>query len=368
MAKLGFGMLRLPLTDENIPDSIDYAQVCEMVDRYLALGGQHFDTAYTYLGGKSEVALRKALVERYPRSSYTITDKLPTWMVPSRGDCEAYFQQQLSRCGVEYFDYFFLHWLNKDHYAHAVQHGLFDFLREMKSSGKARYIGFSYHDSPSLLEQILQEQPGIDAVLLQINYLDWEDPAIQSRACYEKAVAYGKKLFVMEPIKGGALASLPQPAESLLRQCHADWSPAAWALRFVASLSGVDTVLSGMNRLSQIEENYHTVQNAALTSEEFALLKQAAAMIHASTTVPCTGCRYCVNACPQHICIPDYFTLLNGAKRFPDDTWKLQAAFQELCSTFAAPDACLQCGNCEKHCPQHIPIIQYLKMVHETFK
>lgn len=367
MARLGYGVLRQPTADENDASSIELGRVCDLVDRYMALGGNYFDTAYTYHGGASEAALRKALVERYPRERFVITDKLPTWQVPGRQACETYFNEQLQRCGVEYFDYYFLHWLNRDHYEHAVRHDFFSFLSDLKQKGLVGKIGFSYHDDAATLDRILTEQPCIEVVQLQLNYLDWESDAIQSRKCYEVAQRHGKPVFVMEPIKGGSLASLPPEAKAVLDRLHPDWSPASWAIRFVASLSNVAVLLSGMNELAQVDENFSSVGAEPLGEAELEALRQAAAVINQATAVPCTACRYCEADCPMGIRIPSYFALYNAAKRFPADLWKFRPSYHELTGQGGDPGNCIDCLSCEKHCPQHIKIATELKHVQELF-
>ncbi len=363
MKQLGFGMLRLPLANPGNDASIDIEQVKELADLYISKGGNYFDTAYTYHAGRSEEALRKAVTERYPREEIIITDKLPTWQVPSREACEAYFQEQLERCGTEYFDCFFLHWLNREHYQHAKEQDFFGFLEEKKREGKIRHIGFSYHDDAEVLEQILEETPCVEIVQLQINYLDWESREIQAKACYDTAVRYGKKIYVMEPVKGGTLANVQGDVKTLMKGMHPGWSPAAWAVRFAFSQPGVEVVLSGMNEEGQILDNMNTARDYRLGTEELELLKKAAGMIAGSTAVPCTACRYCVKSCPKNICIPDYFALYNSARRFPDDGWKLEPQYHGLAHTYGKASDCIRCRQCEKHCPQKIRITEHLSEI-----
>ncbi len=363
MKQLGYGMLRLPLTNPKDDASIDMEKTKKLIDLYISKGGNYFDTAYTYHGQKSEEVLKKAVMERYPREEIIVTDKLPTWQVPSREACEEYFQVQLERCGAEYFDYFFLHWLNRSHYQHAKDRDFFGFLEEKKREGKIRHIGFSYHDDAAVLEEILRENPSVEVVQLQLNYLDWESPEIQAKACYDTAVKYGKKVYVMEPVKGGTLANVPEEVEALMRKRHPDWSPAAWAVRFALSQPEVEVVLSGMNEEEQILDNMKTAENYQLGTEELELLKMAADMITKNTTVPCTACRYCVKSCPKNICIPDYFALYNSAKRFPEDGWKLEPLYHGLGDTYGKASDCITCRQCEKHCPQKIKITEHLMKI-----
>jgi len=321
MNKLGFGFLRLPRLEENDPASLDFSVINPMIDRFLAAGRTYFDTAYTYLDGASETGLKPALVERYPRSAFWITSKLPSWKVETEEDCQRYFQEQLERCGVDYFDGYLLHWLNAKNYAIAERFHEFQFIQHLKEQGLVKKTGFSYHDGPELLEEILQKHPEVDYVQLQINYLDWESPAIQARACYEVAVRHGKPVIVMEPVKGGSLAAIPQEAEALLRQAHPDWTPADWAVRFAQSLPGVEVVLSGMNSLQQMEDNLRQVE--PLTEKELTLLAQAADIIRKNTAIACTACNYCAPNCPQKIAIPKYFSVYNEYARSPGEGWKM---------------------------------------------
>ena len=240
--KLGFGFLRLPKKD----GELDWQTICSMVDVFMDGGGVFFDTCYTYLNGLSEAAIRKCVVERKHRDSFQLCDKLPGYLFKSYEDCQKYFDEELSRCGVEWFDILMLHWLNDENYAIAEKYDEFRFLREKKAEGKVKRIGFSYHGDAALLDRILTAHPEVDVVLMQLNYLDWESEGIQSRKCYETCLRHGKSVMVMEPVKGGTLAKLPEDAEAKLRAVHPNWTPSDWALRFVQSLPGVEIALSGM--------------------------------------------------------------------------------------------------------------------------
>lgn len=365
MNKLGFGFLRLPRLDPLDENSIDFDLLCTMVDRFLERGGRYFDTAYTYLGGASEEALKKALVERYPRERYLIADKLPGFEVKTESDNQRFFEESLARCGVDYFDVYLLHGINEENYEIAQKFDQFSFLTELKASGKAKKIGFSFHDTAQLLDRILTEQPEVDYVQLQINYLDWNSVSVQSRECYETAVQHGKRVLVMEPVKGGALADIPEKASAYLRALRPDDSPARWAIRFASDPEAVDVVLSGMNSLEQIKDNMGDFER--LTQEEHAVLQQAARIICGNTAIACTGCGYCVHSCPGRIAIPQYFALFNEYKRNPAELWKSEIVCQSISKTAGTPADCVGCGQCEKRCPQKLPVIQWLTEIEKTF-
>ena len=360
--KLGFGFLRLPKRAQ----SYDWDAVEQMVDLFLKRGGSYFDTCYTYLDGNSEEGIRRCVAKRKPRSAFQLAEKLPGYLCKSYDDCQRYFDEELQRCGVDYFDVFMLHWLNGKNYAIAEQLDEFRFLREKKAEGSAKRIGFSYHDRASLLDEILTAHPEVDLVQLQINYLDWESAGIESRKCYETCVRHGKRVIVMEPIKGGTLAQIPQTAEALLRAEHPDWTPADWALRFVQSLPEVEICLSGMNQLSQVETN--TQSFAPLDAHALSCLAQVRDIIEQQTAVACTGCRYCVPHCPKHIAIPDCFKLLNELSRYPAEAWKIRPSYQQLVKTSAKASACISCRSCEKHCPQNLAISSYIRQVAEKME
>jgi len=365
MNKMGFGFLRLPRINPADEKSTDYVLLEKMVDCFMAGGGRYFDTAYTYLGGESEHALRETVVRRYPRNSFEIADKLPGYKVRQPGDCERFFEEQLLRCGVEYFDVYMLHWLNRRNYRIACEQNEFAFLSRLKAGGRAKRIGFSYHDTAELLDEILTAHREVDVVQLQINYLDWESEAFQARACYETAVKHGKRVIVMEPVRGGLLAKLPEEAEKLLRTLDAEAEPARWALRFAQGLEDVEICLSGMSDLSQVEQNMRDV--LPLNAEEHSALGKVGEIIRGATAVGCTGCRYCVEHCPAGIAIPDCFALYNEYFRSPDVGWKITPAYEQLVLRSAKASACIGCRACEANCPQKLTISEYMKKVAQAF-
>lgn len=365
MNKTGFGFLRLPRVSPEDEHSVDYELLNAMVDCFLSQGGDYFDTAYTYLGGISEEALRKTVVERYPRERYRIADKLPGYEAKSYEDNWKFFEESRRRCGVDYFDVYLLHGLNAENYEIAQKHNQFSFLQRLKSEGKVRKIGFSFHDTAQLLDIILKEHPEVDYVQLQINYLDWESVSIQARECYETAVRHGKRVIVMEPVKGGTLSAVPQKAELMLRKIHPDESIASWAIRFAASLDSVEVVLSGMNTMDQMKDNMRDLQ--PLNGTELSALENAAQMIREKTAVGCTGCDYCAAGCPKHIPISKLFVLYNEYHRNPSEDWKIQNIYDSFRKAGRGPESCISCGQCERKCPQKLKVMDHLKSVKEIF-
>ena len=360
--KLGFGFLRLPKKD----GELDWQTICSMADVFMDGGGVFFDTCYTYLNGLSEAAIRKCVVERKHRDSFQLCEKLPGYLFKSYEDCRKYFDEELSRCGVEWFDILMLHWLNDDNYAIAEKYDEFRFLREKKAEGKVKRIGFSYHGDAALLDRILTAHPEVDVVLMQLNYLDWESEGIQSRKCYETCLRHDKSVMVMEPVKGGTLAKLPEDAEAKLRAVHPNWTPSDWALRFVQSLPGVEVALSGMGTVEQVRANIRPFE--PLTGEETALLADVAEIIRGKTAVGCTGCAYCVSHCPKQIPIPKYIKLYNEITRYPGDDWKIIPTYHQMVLSAGKASDCIGCHSCEKHCPQKLSVADHMKTIAKKFE
>lgn len=366
MNKLGFGLLRLPQTGKPGKEDMDWKELEAMVDEFISRGGRYFDTAYTYLDGASEDAFRRAVAERYPRRAYEIADKLPSWLVKSPEECGRYFEEQCNRCGVQQFDVYLLHWLNRENYRIAEENDEFGFLKKLKSDGKVGKIGFSYHGDAALLEEILEDHPEVEVVQLQINYLDWESPAMEARRCYEVAVGYGKEIVVMEPVKGGILAELPEKAEAILREHAPDESAASWAIRFAQSPEHVSIVLSGMSTVKQVEDNMREM--TTMTGEERELLTRVCRILNEEKAVPCTACRYCAGHCPKDIPIPEYFRIYNEYRRYPDEDWKITPVYESIGEKHGRASDCIACRLCEKNCPQGIEISGWMKKIADSME
>ncbi len=367
MKKLGFGLMRLPQNDANDPANIDIGQVKKMVDMFMEKGFTYFDTAWMYNGFASEKAAKTALVERYPRDSFTLATKLHAGYVNSLEDRDKVFNTQLEKTGAGYFDYYLLHGIEKEMLEKYEKFDCFQWLQKKKEDGLVRHIGFSFHDTPELLDKILTAHPEMEFVQLQINYLDWESPWIHSRGCYEVARKHNKPVIVMEPVKGGTLAKIPETAENLFKQHSPDMSISSWAIRFAASLEGVMVVLSGMSDIAQMKDNLGYMEELVpLTDDEKAMCFKAAEIINEKIAIPCTGCSYCTDGCPKHIAIPQYFSLYNEdmRERLDEKGWTVNFTnYDILNGKFGKASDCIGCAHCEGVCPQHLPIIENLKKI-----
>lgn len=368
-SKFGFGCMRLPQTDENDPTKIDQELFNRMVDIYMEKGFNYFDTSYAYHNGASEVAIRKAVVERYPRESYRICDKMPTWALTCEEDNDKFVNEMLERLGIDYFDVFFIHNVNGPWLKNAKNANTFEYVRKMKEKGIAKQIGFSFHESSDLLKEVLDEYGEIfDIVQLELNYLDWEDPSIESHKCYDLCVEHGLDVYVMEPLKGGVIVNPPEEIRNDFKEFNPGKSIASLAIRFCASLEHVKIVLSGMSKMDDLLDNINTFENfEVLTSEENEFLEKMAVKLAENVAVPCSECGYCIDACPEMIPIPEYFHIYNTSKNQPESNiYRLY--YDKLADEKVPAEDCTYCGTCIDHCTQKIDIPAELEKLCEHFE
>lgn len=366
--KLGFGLMRLPLNDKTNAGDIDVEQVKQMVDTFLERGFTYFDTAWMYCGFQSENVTKTALVDRHPRDSYTLATKLHAGYIDSLEDRDRIFNEQLKKTGVTYFDYYLIHGIEASMLPKYEKLDCFRWLLSKKAAGLVRHAGFSFHGSAQLLDEILTKHPEMEFVQLQINYADWDNPAVESRRCYETARRHGKPVIIMEPVKGGMLATPPGTVEEVLRTAEPESSAASWAIRFAADLEGVITVLSGMSSREQMEDNlFHMKSFSGLTAGQRKTLERAREELKKIPLIPCTSCNYCAKVCPKEIGISGSFTAMNYLTLYGNtDMAKHQEEWLVEGHGRSRADACVQCGKCEEACPQHISIRKELEKVKEA--
>lgn len=357
--KLGFGLMRLPQKD----GVIDVEQVKKMADHFMAKGFTYFDTAYVYGGGASELAAKEAIVSRFPRESFQLADKLPVIDIKKEEDMEAFVQTSLERTGAGYFDFYLLHALNASKVEICDKFNAWDYMLKLKERGIAKHVGFSFHDKAEVLDKILTDHPEMEFVQLQINYADWDSANVQSHACYEVARKHNKPVLIMEPVKGGSLATMTPDIQAKFKAANPDVSVSSWAVRFAASLDGIVTVLSGMSDLQQMEDNTSYMEHfQPLNDSERAVIDEVVKILNSIPTIPCTACRYCVDGCPMQINIPAIFSAYNTYLVYGN----LQGAknsYKNAIKDHGMASSCVHCLQCEAQCPQKINITERLKEI-----
>ncbi|QQO07846.1 aldo/keto reductase [Breznakiella homolactica] len=358
--KLGFGFMRLPMLGDN---TIDIEQTKDMVDLFMSRGFSYFDSSWGYMGGKSEEAMKTAIVDRYPRGSFQIATKAPAFAVGTAEEAKAMVWTSLKRLGVEYIDYYLLHNLGGTRTKKFDDFAMWDYLAELKEKGVVRHIGFSIHDNARALDKILTDHPEVEFIQFQLNYDDWESPSIQARQCHEVAMKHNKPIVVMEPLKGGLLTNPPESVKKVFTDADPDVSLASWGIRYAASQKNIITVLSGMSTMEQMRDNVSFMTDfRPLSAEEQAVIETAREAIGKIHSIPCTGCQYCVEGCPQGIPIPKVFGAYNRKLVYNDmAAAKGQYAIEVI--TGGRASDCIACGNCERVCPQHIAIVDNLEQI-----
>lgn len=369
MKKLSFGFMRLPQNSDDAKD-INYDEICEMVDYAMDRGFNFFDSAYDYHEGFSDIAIKKCIVDRYPRNDFLIANKMPVYNFTPKTDMEAIFKEQLSRCGVDYFDYYMLHCLNDEFYEGVMKDlDCWSYVKELKEKGLIKKIGISHHDSAKVLDKILTEHPEVEFALIQINYLDWINNSIQSSKCYKVAKKHGVEILAMEPLKGGTLVNIPPEAEEKFIEYNPNLSIASWGIRFAASLEGVSTVFSGMSNFEQLKDNASYMEDfKPLDREEKKVINKTRKIIEKSIPIACTYCDYCLKECPENIPISKFFSLYNDAKTAIEIQDLYYVYYGNYSKESAPASACTECGNCEDICTQHLSVIDYLKDVKNLFE
>ena len=360
--KLGFGLMRLPKIKDS--ETIDIEHVKKMVDEFLSAGFTYFDTAWAYPG--SEEAIREALVKRYPREKFQLATKNAAWInCKTKEDAINQYETSLKQTGAGYIDFYLLHNLGDARTLPFEEYDLWNYFLNEKAKGKIKHLGFSFHSTPEQLEEILKKHPEAEFVQLQNNYADWESHSIKSRECYEMARKYNKPVIIMEPVKGGMLANPPESVAKVLKDAEPNSSYASWAIKFAASLDGVITVLSGMSNIEQMRDNLNFMKDfKKLSDDEQKIIIKAREELNKIPIIPCTSCNYCAKVCPKNIGISVSFNAMNLLTLYKDKVAaKNHIKFFVVGQGHKTADECIQCGACEKACPQHIKIRDELKKV-----
>lgn len=359
----GFGCMRLPMVN----GEVDEAHFSSMVDTFLDGGFNYFDTAHGYLEGKSELALKKCLTSRYPREQYILTNKLTDFFFEKEEEIQPFFENQLEWCGVDYFDFYLMHAQSRENFEKFKRCRAYETALKLKAEGKIRHFGISFHDHAEVLEQILTEYPQVEVVQIQFNYVDYEDPAVEGRKCYEVCRKFGKHVIVMEPVKGGNLVNLPEAGMAVFEELKGG-SSASYAIRFAASFEGMMMVLSGMSTLEQLKDNISYMKEFKPLSEvELAAIDKVREILRSMNLISCTTCRYCTVDCPKNIAIPDLFACMNAKKIY--QTWNADYYYHQVhTKQNGKASDCIKCGNCEKACPQHLEIRDLLADIAKEFE
>lgn len=360
--KLGFGLMRLPTKGL----FIDNKELCKMVDAFMDAGFNYFDTAHPYMALRSEGAIKKALVRRYPRESFFLANKLSSFFFKNENQIRPLFEQQLKACGVDYFDVYLMHSQNAQVFEKYKKCRAYETCLELKEEGKIKHFGISFHDKASVLEKILAEYPQIEVVQIQFNYLDYEDASVEGRKCYEVCRKFDKAIIVMEPVRGGSLANLPDDAKKVFDEIGTG-SYASYAIRYAAGFDGILTVLSGMGNMEMMEDNISYMKDfRPLDEKETEAVEKVCEIFRGLNLIKCTACGYCLDVCPKNIPIPDFFACLNAKKQFKN--WNSSMYYRTLSkSKGIKPSACIKCGKCETICPQHLEIRKLLEEVSKGF-
>ena len=358
----GFGCMRLPMKGADI----DYEEFNKMIDLFIENGFNYFDTAHGYHNGKSETALHDCLVKRYTRDKYILTDKLTDFFFKTEEDIKPFFESQLKICGVDYFDFYLMHAQNRENYQFFKKCRAYEQAFKLKEEGKIRHVGISFHDTADVLEQILTDYPQIEVVQIQLNYLDFDDPAVQSKKCYDICRKYNKPVIIMEPVKGGNLVNLPDEAKKYFDELG-NASYANYAIRFAAGFDGVFMVLSGMSNMAQMNDNLSFMKDfKPLDERELGAVRNVCAVFRGMNLISCTACRYCIAGCPKKISIPDLFACMNIKTIY--HSWNANFYYDIHTKTAGKASECIGCGKCESACPQHLSIRELLVGVAKEFE